>query len=108
MNEYSLTPSQTVGPFFHDGLLREDARRNVLAAAGCAGERVRLEGHVYDGDRVAVPDALIEIWQADSQGRYRQASDPDGAFLGFGRTGTDATGAYSFETIKPGPVPLDR
>jgi len=107
-----LTGSQTVGPFFHDGLLRADAQRNVLAAPQTAGERIRIEGHVYDGDGQTVPDAMIEIWQANSHGRYNHSADGrdlplDPSFTGFGRTGTDAAGAYWFETIKPGAVPFD-
>jgi protocatechuate 3,4-dioxygenase alpha subunit len=106
------TSSQTVGPFFHDCLLREDARRNVLATAETLGERIRIEGRVFDGEGAVVPDAMIEIWQANAAGRYNHPSDMrdaplDPAFHGFGRSGTDADGAYWFETIKPGLVPFD-
>lgn len=113
MTTLPLTSSQTVGPFFHDGLLREDARRNVLAGPDTAGQRIRLEGRVLAGDGAPVPDALVEIWQANSDGRYRHPADdrPDlpqePAFLGFGRSGTDADGAFWFETVKPGRVPFD-
>jgi protocatechuate 3,4-dioxygenase alpha subunit len=76
------------------------------------GERIRLEGIVYDGERVPVPDAVIEIWQADHRGRYHyrldEGSTPnDGAFVGFGRCGTRADGSYAFETVMPGAVPFD-
>jgi protocatechuate 3,4-dioxygenase alpha subunit len=106
------TPSQTIGPFFHDCLLRPDARRNVLVAPDTAGVRIRIEGHIYDGDGQAVPDAMIEIWQADSYGRYHHPADKrdlplDPAFTGYGRTGTDGEGAFEFATIKPGRVPFD-
>ncbi len=109
MSTISLTASQTVGPFFAPGLLREDARRNVLIQPETVGERIRIEGYVLDGDRVAVPDALVEIWQANAYGRYNHPTDQgpaqlDPTFSGFGRSGTDKDGGYWFETIKPGPV----
>ncbi len=63
-----LTASQTIGPFFHDALLREDAWRNVLVGPETAGERIRIAGHVYDGGGDPVPDAMVEIWQANAQG----------------------------------------
>jgi protocatechuate 3,4-dioxygenase, alpha subunit len=107
-----LTSSQTVGPFFHDGLLRADAQRNVLVAPETAGERIRIVGQIYDGDGHGLPDAMIEIWQANHYGRYNHFTDTrdlplDPAFSGFGRTGTGADGVYCFETIKPGAVPFD-
>src|SRR4051794_37714388 len=112
MSAASLTSSQTVGPFFHDCLLREGAELDVLITPETAGERIRIEGRVVDGDGLGVPDAVIEIWQANHHGRYnhpvdRQALPVDPTFLGFGRTGTDGDGIYRFETIKPGPVPFD-
>lgn len=111
MSAPTLTASQTVGPFFHDALLRDDARRTVLAEPGAAGERIRIEGHVYDGDGVPAPDALIEIWQANSYGRYHHPADRralpfDPAFTGYGRCGVDAAGRFWFETVKPGAVPV--
>ncbi len=85
---------------------------NVLTAPETAGERIRLEGFVYDGDRKHIEDALIELWQANASGRYQHPADDrddvplDAAFTGFGRCASDfKTGAYSFLTIKPGPVP---
>jgi protocatechuate 3,4-dioxygenase alpha subunit len=107
-----LTSSQTVGPFFHDCLLCTDLHRNVLAPAETTGERIRIEGRVWDGDGQAVPDAVIETWQANQHGRYNHDADArdlllDHAFNGFGRTGTDMKGAYWFETIKPGRVAFD-
>lgn len=107
-----LAPSQTVGPFFSDALLRPDARRNVLVQPETAGSRIRIEGRVLDGDGLGVPDALIEIWQANGQGRYnhpldtREALALDPTFSGFGRAATDEQGCYWFETIKPGAVPI--
>jgi protocatechuate 3,4-dioxygenase, alpha subunit len=110
MTALEETPSQTVGPFFHDGLL--SVERRVLVSPDVEGERIRIEGHVYDGDGAGVPDALVEIWQADAHGRYRHpADDRDGvadpAFIGLGRVGTDESGHYWFETTKPGRVPWD-
>lgn len=104
-----LTPSQTVGPFFHGGLLREGL--NVLVSPETQGERIRIEGHVYDGDRAPVPDAVVEIWQANARGRYCHPADQrpiplDPAFVGFGRSGTDEAGYFWFETVKPGRVPF--
>ncbi|MEX2314621.1 MAG: protocatechuate 3,4-dioxygenase subunit alpha [Thermomicrobiales bacterium] len=108
-----LTSAQTVGPFFAPALLRDDTQLNILAGPETQGTRIRIEGTIYDGAGVVVPDALIEIWQANSHGRYHHRSDRrevplDPAFTGFGRCGTDDEGRYWFETILPGPVPFDR
>lgn len=110
MSTPPLTPPQTVGPFFHP-LVREGL--NMLVTAATAGQRVRIEGVVLDGRREPVWDAMVEIWQANAQGRYRHPADQraaplDPAFTGFGRAGTDRQGAYWFETIRPGRVPFDR
>ena len=112
MNTHLLTSSQTVGPFFAPTLLREDARRNVLTRPETVGERILIEGRVLDGDGVPVPDALVEIWQANAYGRYNHPADHgpaplDPSFLGFGRSGSVEDGSYWFETVKPGPVPFD-
>jgi protocatechuate 3,4-dioxygenase alpha subunit len=102
------TPSQTIGPFFHDALLDRD--RSVLVPADRPGA-IRIEGTIYDGAGEPVPDAMVEIWQANSSGRYYHPADDredlslDTGFSGFGRSGTDAGGRFSFVTIKPGPVP---
>ena len=111
MSTFLLTGSQTVGPFFSPALLREDARRNVLTKPETAGERIRIEGRVLDGDGVPVPDAMVEIWQANAYGRYNHPADSgpaplDPSFLGFGRSGTEDDGRYWFETVKPGAVPF--
>lgn len=105
------TPAQTLGPFFHQGLVpaEDELAGPVLVTAHTPGRRLRLEGHVYDGGGVAIPDALLEIWQADHEGRYAHPLDArrgasDGGFTGFGRAATDVQGAYAFDTILPGPV----
>jgi len=113
MSIFPLTGSQTVGPFFSPALLREDARRNVLILPETAGERIRIEGRVLDGDGIPVPDGVVEIWQANAHGRYNHPADQgsaqlDPSFLGFGRSGTAEDGSYWFETVKPGPVAFDR
>ncbi len=113
MSTLPLTGSQTVGPFFSPALLREGARRNVLTCPETTGERIRIEGRVLDGDGVPVPDALVEIWQANAHGRYNHPSDQgsaplDPSFLGYGRSGTEEDGVYWFETVKPGPVPFNK
>jgi protocatechuate 3,4-dioxygenase alpha subunit len=100
------TPSQTVGPFFSIGL--EPLNRTNLAE-GFAGEHVVIRGRVLDGDGQGVSDSVLEIWQADADGRYHHpehsgASSDPAAFFGFGRIPTGAEGEFSFTTIKPGPV----
>jgi protocatechuate 3,4-dioxygenase alpha subunit len=103
------TPSQTVGPYFTLRLYRNG--EEILVPKGYPGERIVIEGHVYDGDRNHIEDALLEIWQANASGRYRHADDTrdidlDDGFTGFGRTVSDfETGEYRFETVKPGLVP---
>jgi len=111
----NLTPSQTVGPWFAYGLVPNgeydwtDLATGNLLTPDAAGERIRIEGRVVDGDGAPMPDALIEIWQADSQGRYAHPRDEraktNSTFKGFGRVGTNADGEYRFDTIKPGAVP---
>lgn len=110
------TPSQTVGPFFAYGLTPEQygypfasLAQPSLAGREVAGERIRIEGRVLDGEGKPIPDAMIEVWQADAEGRYAHPADPRGsnaAFHGFGRvgTGTDPEQRYYFDTVKPGSV----
>ena len=110
-----ITPSQTVGPFFKYGLTPNgaydwnDAFTGNLVTPDASGERIRIEGRVFDGDGALVPDCMLEVWQADAQGRFADPQDkralPNTKFRGFGRVGTDANGAYAFDTIKPGTVP---
>jgi protocatechuate 3,4-dioxygenase, alpha subunit len=111
MTTLPLTSSQTVGPFFAPALLRKDAARNVLTQPETAGERIRIEGRVLDGDGLPVPDAMVEIWQANAFGRYNHNMDQgtaqlDPNFLGYDRSGTAEDGSYWFETVKPGRVPF--
>lgn len=89
------TPSQTVGPFFALGMIREP--QNVLVTAATEGERIRIEGTFFDGAGTPIDDGVIEIWQADAKGRYDRAP-----FAGFGRAATSSDGSYLFETIRPG------
>lgn len=130
---FGQTPSQTVGPFFHYGLPwkggadlvgksdmgarpelfpMEHYILNLSSPTGTPqGEVIEIAGYVRDGDRAPVPDAMIEIWQANAAGRYRSADDRredvaiDPHFVGFGRTSTDDDGIYRFRTIIPGRVP---
>ncbi len=102
------TASQTVGPFFHVGLGWLTIEK--LAGPGVSGERVTIEGRVLDGDGKPVPDAMIEIWQANAHGKYAHLEDNqdkprEPGFKGFGRVATDDDGAFRFTTIKPGRVP---
>ena len=103
-----LTPSQTVGPFF--AILVPERGRLRLRGDGTSGVPVRVDGAVRDGTGAAVPDALIEIWQADAAGRYNHPEDPrrsgpDPAFAGYGRAHTDPAGGFRNETVKPGRAP---
>lgn len=110
-----ITPSQTVGPYFAYGLTPrknydwKDTFGSDLVTADATGERIRIEGRVLDGDGAPINDCMLEIWQADAQGRYASPADsrarPNAAFQGFGRTPTDGNGRYVFDTIKPGSVP---
>ena len=108
------TPSQTVGPYLHIGLTQGDyGQREIftttLADPGLAGTHIRIAGRVFDGEGNVVPDGLVEIWQADAQGRYAHPADgrplSSNSFRGFGRCATDEDGGFAFSTIKPGSVP---
>jgi protocatechuate 3,4-dioxygenase, alpha subunit len=103
------TPSQTVGPFFHIGLDRPGWAD--LTVGDPRGERIVVAGRVTDGDGAPVPDACLELWQANADGRYAHPDDArfdkplDPNFRGFARVSTDADGNFRFTTIRPGPVP---
>jgi len=105
-----LTPFSTVGPFFR--LLvrgrREDA--DTLVGEATRGCRITIEGILLDGAGAPIDDGLVEIWQADANGRYPHPADPnaaaaDPAFGGYGRAATGKDGRFAFQTIKPGAVP---
>ena len=103
------TPAQTAGPYFHLGCTRAHSV-SCIAGPDARGERVRLLCRVLDGDGIPVDDAMVEIWQADSEGRYHHPGDlraksVDPACHGFGRLATNAEGICVFDTIKPGRVP---
>jgi protocatechuate 3,4-dioxygenase alpha subunit len=105
------TASQTVGPFFSFGMVEKGDENNLVSEA-VKGERIVIRGRVLDGEGEAVPDALIEIWQADANGFFNHPDDPhrenaDPNFRGFGRADTISDGQFSFRTIKPGRVPFD-
>ncbi|HUH87993.1 MAG TPA: protocatechuate 3,4-dioxygenase subunit alpha [Pusillimonas sp.] len=113
------TASQTAGPYVHIGLAPKQAGfdifeknfGNVLVTPETKGERIRLEGRVFDGSGALVRDVLLEIWQANAAGRYNHPADKqedkaiDPSFRGWGRGASDFdTGVYFFDTIKPGVV----
>lgn len=122
---FGQTPWQTVGPFFHYGLpwkggadltgasdlgarpdlfaqehylLRTPSPREPVEGVG-----IEITGRVLDGDGKPVPDAMVEIWQADSKGRYSMAGT-QANFIGFGRSAINNDGKYRFRTILPGRV----
>jgi protocatechuate 3,4-dioxygenase alpha subunit len=102
------TTSQTVGPFFKIGF--EWLYCDNLAGEDVSGERVTIQGRVFDGDGVPVPDAILEIWQANAHGKYDHPEDTqdkplEPGFKGYGRMPTSADGMFRLATIKPGPVP---
>ncbi len=104
MSRLKESASQTAGPYVHigcvpsfAGLGGEDLGSEMLSGA-VEGERIDIEGHVFDGDGVALTDAMLEIWQADSVGGF---DNPD--FPGWGRQPTDGeSGLFRFKTIRPG------
>jgi len=103
------TATQTAGPFFYFGLARPEWA-DLTNGGKAQGEKITLEGLVTDGDGAPVPDAIVEIWQANAAGRYAHPEDKqdkplDPNFRGFGRAFTDQQGLYRFTTVKPGAVP---
>ena len=106
MPDLRPTPGQTVGPFFHTALPYEHGPE--LVPPGSPGS-VRLHGTVRDGDGVPVPDALVEIRQADAgghvprvEGSLRRTGGVRAVFTGWGRAATDPGGRYAFTTVEPG------
>lgn len=125
MSQQQMTPlmretaSQTAGPFVHIGLapqvagltVFENNFGSVLTNANTQGQRIRIEGQVFDGLGTVLKDVLIEIWQANAAGKYAHPADRqpgkalDADFRGWGRSCTDFdTGIYRFDTVKPGVV----
>ena len=105
MSKLTPTPGQTVGPFY--GYALPYAKDRELLAPGSAGS-IRLQGTVYDGAGHPVPDAILEIWQADAEGNVPQRTGSlvrDGyTFTGFGRSAVGNTGVFTFTTVNPGPT----
>ncbi len=115
----AITPSQTVGPFFAIGMAWLEEHCLVSPGTGSPGTgspgsgspgsgspgapgAITLRGRVLDGAGDPVPDGLVELWQADGQGRFPPETDP--GWTGFGRCLTDEEGQFRFLTVKPGPV----
>jgi protocatechuate 3,4-dioxygenase alpha subunit len=97
------TPSQTIGPFFRFGM--EGMERQDLVPPGSPGA-VTIFGRVFDGAGDLVPDAMVEIWQADRGGGFPPESEP--GWTGFGRCLSDGDGRFRFTTVKPGRVAYDQ
>ena len=104
-----LTPFSTVGPFFKLLVRDRPEGTDCLVSDATRGERITIAGRLIAGDGAPVEDGLLEIWQADAEGRYHHPDDPesaltDPAFTGFGRAATGSGGAFLFRTIRPGVV----
>ena len=113
------SPSQTAGPYVHIGFMPNAAGIQAvypedpgkcMVNANTRGERIRILGHIYDGEGVALTDAVVEIWQADAAGLYpspgETGGESDAEFNGWGRQACDPkSGEFGFDTIKPGRVP---
>ncbi len=112
----SQTPSQTAGPYVHIGCMPNFAGITDVYSADLGqdmitgkaqGQRITVTGTVFDGTGTPLRDAVVEIWQADANGRFAGAPDADAHFTGFGRAACDQdTGLFRFDTIKPGAVPF--
>ena len=96
------TPSQTIGPFFHDALLERDLTE--LVSPDYPGA-IRISGVIYDGAGEPVTDAAVEISQAGPISFEENPNTLDGGFSDWGRSGTADGGRFSFVTLKPAPVP---
>jgi protocatechuate 3,4-dioxygenase alpha subunit len=103
-----ITPSQTAGPYLSLGMEPHCAGHGI--PSGIQGA-ITVRGRVLDGEGVPVPDALVETWQADPDGRFDHPDDPRGAvrrhpaFCLLGRCPTGPDGRWSITTLRPGPVP---
>jgi len=117
MSERNVSPSQTIGPFFHYALagrsygFPELVANDLTAGVNGADEhKIRIVGRLLDGDGAPIKDGLIELWQANPAGRYTHPEDQQDkplteGFRGFGRCATAEDGSFSFTTLKPGRVP---
>ena len=121
---FGQTPWQTLGPFFHYALpwkggadlvgasdlgaraelmpAEHDLLHASLPRGPIAGEPIDVVGRVLDGAGEPLPDALVEIWQANASGQYNASADP---FAGFGRAATAEDGTFRFRTVRPGRAP---
>ncbi|MFN4129359.1 MAG: protocatechuate 3,4-dioxygenase subunit alpha [Paracoccaceae bacterium] len=118
LNYRKESASQTAGPYVHIGLAPGAAGFDIyahelgwdIAGPDAPGERIRIEGMVFDGTGALVKDVMLEVWQADAAGVYPHPEDPRAnqvarGFRGWGRVITDFdTGLWAFDTIKPGSV----
>jgi protocatechuate 3,4-dioxygenase, alpha subunit len=113
-----ITPSQTIGPFAAPCLTPNEQGKTTyawlqlvngnLVTPDAVGDRIRIEGKMFDGQGVPVDGILFEIWQADGQGRFAHPRDPrrtNTSFKGFGRVESNMDGSFAFDTVKPGRVP---
>lgn len=103
------TASQTVGPFFSIGLCPQNLN-NLVPANVAAEQIIRIRGRIFDGDGLPVPDAILEVWCADSLGKFSQPGDRDacnqkGVPAGFARIPVDEKGDFAIEVVKPAPIP---
>lgn len=115
MKKLLTTPSQTIGPFFAYSLTAEQYGYDYNSIVnGCLinddteGDRICIQGNIFDGEGATIPDALIEIWQANRKGEYRTIpiDQKNDGFTGIGRVGTgvNANHTFTFTTIKPGSI----
>jgi protocatechuate 3,4-dioxygenase, alpha subunit len=118
MTQFKQTPSQTVGPYFAYGLVPEQYNFDLkslfthsAADREVPGEHISVVGNVFDAEGKPINDALIEVAQADSTGRYVQSAEEarESGFRGFARvgTGTDPKLRFIVDTVKPGATAGD-
>jgi protocatechuate 3,4-dioxygenase, alpha subunit len=113
-----ISPSQTIGPFAAFSLTPNEPGKaqyewkqlvtNNVLTPDVTGERIRIEGRMFDGGGKPIDGILFETWQADAQGRYAHPRDgraTNSSFKGFGRVESDKDGRFTLDTIKPGAVP---
>jgi protocatechuate 3,4-dioxygenase alpha subunit len=101
------TASQTVGPYFRIGLSYLNS--TALCTEAAAGEHIAVSGQLFDGNGLVVPDAQLELWQADHRGRFAgldpsESGPATEGFVGFARLPVDDQGRFEFHTIRPGSV----